>query len=317
MKYKVISLSLIFCLLLSACGGTAAANTAERSDTAVTFTDDLGRTVTVDRPQRTAALLGSFAQVWMLAGGTVCAAPDDAWNDLELPLDDDTVNLGSIHSLNLELLLAAQPDFILASTNTQQNVEWRDMLEATNIPVAYFDINNFESYLHLLEICTDITGEKDRYEMYGTAVGQEIDAVIARSRTRLETGEAPVVLCMVASASGINVKNSEGNVLGTILRDLGCINIADSDAMLLESISMEQILKADPDYIFFVRRGDNVEGMYEYVRSVLTDDPAWASLTAAKNDRVFFMEKNLYNLKPNHRWGEAYEKAEEILANGG
>ena len=57
--------------------------------------------------------------------------------------------------------------------------------------------------------------------------------------------------------------------------------------------------------------------MYEYVRSVLTDDPAWASLTAAKNDRVFFMEKNLYNLKPNHRWGEAYEKAEEILANGG
>lgn len=317
MKYKVISLSLILCLLLSACGGTAAANTAERSDTAVTFTDDLGRTVTVDRPQRTAALLGSFAQVWMLAGGTVCAAPDDAWNDLELSLDDDTVNLGSIHSLNLELLLAAQPDFILASTNTRQNVEWRDTLEATNIPVAYFDINNFESYLHLLEICTDITGEKDRYETYGTAVGQEIDAVIARSRTRLETEEPPVVLCMVASASGINVKNSEGNVLGTILRDLGCINIADSDAMLLESISMEQILKADPDYIFFVRRGDNVEGMYEYVRSVLTDDPAWASLTAAKNDRVFFMEKNLYNLKPNHRWGEAYEKAEEILANGG
>lgn len=317
MKYKVISLSLILCLLLSACGGTAAANTAERADTAVTFTDDLGRTVTVDRPQRTAALLGSFAQVWMLAGGTVCAAPDDAWNDLELSLDDDTVNLGSIHSLNLELLLAAQPDFILASTNTRQNVEWRDTLEATNIPVAYFDINNFESYLHLLEICTDITGEKDRYETYGTAVGQEIDAVIARSRTRLETEEPPVVLCMVASASGINVKNSEGNVLGTILRDLGCINIADSDAMLLESISMEQILKADPDYIFFVRRGDNVEGMYEYVRSVLTDDPAWASLTAAKNDRVFFMEKNLYNLKPNHRWGEAYEKAEEILANGG
>jgi len=25
------------------------------------------------------------------------------------------------------------------------------------------------------------------------------------------------------------------------------------------------------------------------------------------------MEKNLYNLKPNHRWGEAYEKLEAIF----
>jgi hypothetical protein len=27
------------------------------------------------------------------------------------------------------------------------------------------------------------------------------------------------------------------------------------------------------------------------------------------------MEKNLYNLKPNNRWGEAYEELEAILSN--
>jgi hypothetical protein len=27
------------------------------------------------------------------------------------------------------------------------------------------------------------------------------------------------------------------------------------------------------------------------------------------------MDKNLFNLKPNHRWGEAYAILEEILSN--
>jgi iron complex transport system substrate-binding protein len=55
--------------------------------------------------------------------------------------------------------------------------------------------------------------------------------------------------------------------------------------------------------------------MKKYVQQFLMDNPAWSELTAVKNGRVYFMEKNLFNLKPNHRWGEAYEIMEEILAN--
>lgn len=282
----------------------------------VTFTDDLGREVTVSSPQRTATLLGSFAQVWQLAGGEICAAPDDAWTDLGLEMPADAVNLGATKNLNLELLLAAQPDFILASTNTRQNMEWQETLEGTKIPVAYFDIDDFDDYLRLLGICTDITGRQDLYEQYGTQVQEQIDAVVAQSQERLEANGAPSVLCMVSSASAVYAKNSEGNVLGAMLKTLGCINIADSDAMLLENVSVEHILVSDPDYIFFVQRGDDEEGMKAYVQQFLMDNPAWSQLTAVKNGKVFFMEKNLFNLKPNHRWGEAYEILEEILKNG-
>ena len=94
-------LSLILCFLLAGC--TAAPEAGEG-----TFTDDLGRTVTVETPQKVASLLGSFAQVWILAGGTVCAAPEEAWNDLNLDLSEDAVNLGQIHQLNMELRLAIQ-----------------------------------------------------------------------------------------------------------------------------------------------------------------------------------------------------------------
>ena len=312
---KILSLLLIFCLLLSACGA-APVETVPPSDTAVTFTDDLGRTVTVDSPQRVAALLGSFAQVWMLAGGEVIATADDAWEDFGLELSEDVVNLGGTKHLSLELLLAAEPDFILASTNTRQNVEWQETLESTGIPVAYFDVFEFEDYLRLLDICTDITDCKDRYETYGLSVQAEIETVIAHSRERVAAQGAPSVLFLRASASSIHVKNSEGVILGTMLASLGCVNIADSDASLLENLSIEHILEADPDYIFIVQQGDNAEGMREYVAQYLQSSSAWAQLSAVQENRVYFMEKALFGLKPNHRWAEAYEIVEEILTNG-
>ncbi len=313
MKVRILSLALVFCLLLSACGSQEPPESPAVSDTAVTFTDDLGRSVTVDNPQRVAPLLGSFAQVWMLAGGTVHATAEDAWDDLHLDLPESAINLGHTKKLSLELLLEAEPDFILASVNTIQQVEWKETLEATGIPVAYFDISDFDDYLRLLSVCTEITGRKELYETNGMAVQTQIEAVLLQSKTRLENEEPPTVLSMVASASNVYVKNSQGNVLGEMLRKLGCINIADSDSLLLENLSLEHILQADPDYIFIVQRGDDEAGMRQYVRQIMSENPAWGQLSAVQNNRIYFMEKNLYNLKPNHRWGEAYEKLEAIF----
>ena len=306
---KYISLFLIFCLLLAGCGNAAAAP----SETACTFTDDLGRQVTVDSPKRVAALLGSFAQVWQLAGGQVSATADDAWDDLQLELAEDTVNLGNTKNLSLELLLGARPDFILASTNTRQNMQWQETLEGTGIPVAYFDVANFDDYLHLLDICTDITGRKDLYETNRLAVQSQIDAVLERSAQR---GTSPTVLSLRASASTATVKNSRDNVLGEMLASLGCVNIADSDDSLLENLSLEHILVSDPEFIFIVQRGDDAAGMREYVEQNLMSHPLWSRLTAVQEGKVYFMDKALFNLKPNHRWGEAYEILEEILENG-
>lgn len=303
---------LLLSLVLSACGAAPTEQLSSAKD-AVTFTDDLGRSVTVQSPQRVAALLASFAQIWQLAGGQVAAAPDDAWLDLHLELPEETVNLGSLKSLSLELLLQTQPDLVLASVNTRQHMEWKETLEATGIPVAYFDVEDFEDYLRLLSVFTEITGRGDLYEQNGLAVQTQIQEVIARSKARLSQEDPPTVLCIVASASIIKAKNSDGNVLSSMLHTLGCINIADTDSVLLDELSMEHILISDPDYIFFVQRGDDAQGMRETVQQLFLDAPAWQTLTAVQNDRVYFMEKALFHLKPNHRWGEAYEILEEIL----
>ena len=279
------------------------------------FTDDLGREVRLGgEPGRVACLLGSFADVWFLAGGTVIAAPDDAWEDFSLPMPEEAVVLGSTKHLSLELLMASEPDFVLASANTQLHLQWKETLEAAGIPVAYFEVSDFEDYLRLLKVCTELTGNPECYEQYGLSIQNHIDLAVESAGEQIrQAGKAPTVLYLRLAASGIRVKNSRDNVLGEMLRTLGCENIADSDRALLEKLSLEQILIRDPDYIFLVPQGDDVEGTRRVLDSFIADHPGWQELTAVKEGRVFTLEKELYSLKPNERWAEAYEKLVELI----
>lgn len=306
--------------VLSGCSSSAAeetnAVTQQDTEDGISFTDDLGREVTVHNPQRVAALLGSYADLWILAGGTVQASADDAWDDFKLEMPEDAVNLGQTKALSLEKLLESNPDFIIASSNTRLDMEWKDTLESSGIPTAYFEVSDFEDYLRVLKICTDITGREDLYEKHGLVIQEQVQKVIQASESRIAEKGVPKVLFLRTSASSIRAKNSKDSVLGEMLKALGCENIADSEESLLENISVEYILQENPDFIFFVQVGDDKAGVDEHIESFINDNPIWKELTAVKEGRVYHMDKNLYNLKPNDQWGEAYEKLEQILSDG-
>ena len=304
-------LSIIFALLLalSACGAPAAPSSPDGET--VTFTDALGRTVSVSEPKRVAAMIGSFADVWCAAGGkdTLVAAANDTWTQFDLGLGADVVDLGAVKEPSAETLLAAQPDFILASTKTQADVDLLPVFEQANIPVAYFDVSTFEDYLAMLKICTELTGRPDCYEENGEAVRGQVE----KARERAEGREGTTVLYVRATGASCKVKSSTGTVLGEMLADLGCVNIADSDETLLETLSMEAILAADPEKIFFVLQGSDDADARRTLDETLLSNPAWQQLTAVRTGQVYYMDQTLYNLKPNARWGEAYEGLAEML----
>lgn len=306
-------------LLLTACASSTASSvpesiTSQNVETAaVTFTDNLGREVTVSSPKRVAVLLGSYADVWSLAGGkdSIVAAADDSWRDFDLELDSSVANLGSLLEPSMETLISAEPDFVIASSNTKADLELQDSLEELGIPVAYFGVNTFDEYLHMLDICTQITGQRDNYQTYGLDVQAQVEA----TKTEAD-GSAPTVLFLRAGSNGVKVKNSKDTVLGAMLVDLGAVNIADSDTALLEDLSLEQIMADEPQYIFAVYQGSNQEAAQKVMEQTLTSSPAWNVLTAVQEGRYYVMDKTLYHLKPNDRWGEAYQQLADILYGG-
>lgn len=310
MKRSLIAAVCLIALLLSACG--AGTEQAVDKDT-VDFTDALGRQVSVQKnPERVAALLGSFADVWVLSGGSLCAASEDAWEDFELDLDG-AVNIGGAHSPSLELLLSADPTLVIASASTKSNVEMGETLEAAGIAVVYFDVDNFEDYLQMLDICTEITGRKDLYEQNGLALKTRIEEI----KNQYAAAEIPeqerTVLLIRTSASVIKAKGSEGTILGEMLADMGCINIADNDENLLENLSVEAVIRQEPHHIFVVTMGSDTQGAMAALEAMLQENPAWSSLEAIQQGRMYQMDKTLFNLKPNDRWAEAYEKLYETL----
>lgn len=300
----------------SAGGASAAATAPADSGAACTFTDDLGREVTLEAaPRRVAALTGSYADIWCTAGGrdTLVASASDAWTDFDLGLGEEVANIGGAMGVSVEELLAAAPDLVLASTNIPSNQEMLPALEAAGVDVAFFSVDTFEDYLRMLEVCTGLTGSPEAYQTYGEAVAEEIEAARARAAAALEEQGPEKVLYIRAAASVIKPKGSSGTVLGEMLADLGCINIADQDQSLLEDLSMEAILAADPDKILIVLQGADPEPAKAQLEGEVLSNPAWQQLTAVREGRVYYMDKNLYHLKPNARWGEAYDHLVEIL----
>ena len=308
-------------LLLTACAPgegdasapTSSAGVEQSAQGTCTFTDSLGNTVELEQPpKRVAALLGSYAETWLLAGGEVVAVTQDAYDERGLELPEDTVNLGANQQPDLEALFAAEPDLVLLTPDLDGQMGLKDSLAAAGIPAAWFKVETFDDYLNMLKICTDLTGRSDLYQKNGLDIQSGIDAAIAS----VPEGEGPTVLLLRAYSSGVRAKNSD-SIAGAMLKDLGAVNIADSNSGLLEDLQMESILAADPEVIFVTTMGASQEAALKSLDELLHSDPAWQTLTAVKEGRVEVLPKDLFHYKPNARWGESYQMLAELMYGSG
>lgn len=306
MKRRLLLFVIIFALLLAGCAPKEA---APEKPGGMTFTDALGRTVTVTGIDRVGIASGSIAECWMLAGGTVRAVTRDAVEERKLNLPEDVVDLGSLKTPSLEVIFDMDLDLMILTSAYSTHLAYADTLERAGIPYAYFEVETYGDYLAMLEIFTNLTGRPDLYEANGTELTTRIRETIENGKRE----DAPQVLLLRTSASKVKALGSD-TMVGTMLRDLGCVNIADSDAGLLTDLSLEAIVQADPDYIFVTCMGDYEEGKAQ-MESAFSSNPIWDTLRAVEKGRCHFLEKELFHYKPNARWGESYEVLAELLAD--
>ena len=313
MRRIVIVLIVSICLMaLCACGAGNTDPGLEQGETDFVFEDALGRQIVLEQPpERVAVLLGSFAEIWMLAGGedSLIAVTRDAFDERGLALNETVINLGESHQPSLEALFAAEPDLVILSADLDGQLALRDSLEKAGISCAWCKVELFEDYLSLLNTFTQLLNTPDRYQTYGLQVKKQVDQVLTVSPG---AGEGPTVLLLRAFSGSVKAKNSD-NTAGVMLRDLGCVNIADSDGGLLEQLQMESIMAADPEHIFVTVMGSDGEKALKNVQTLFDSDPAWQTLTAVREGNIHVLDKKLFHYKPNARWGESYEILADIL----
>jgi len=306
-------LTFVFVCSLTGCSDNQKAQQTTSDENGYTFTDAIGQEITVNNPQRVVSLMGSFSEIWLLAGGadTLVGTSYDTVDNRNLGLPDDIAIVGTYQNPNIEEILALNPDLVLLSsetTRTDSHVALKDALNGAGITAAYFSVTHFEDYLNMLKICSDITGNPEAYQTNGVAVQERISKIIADNK--LET--APSVLLMVTYSGGIRAQSSD-TMTGRILSDLGCSNILDDYPSMLQDFSVEKIIEVDPDYIFVIPMGNDDALAQKNLKENVESNPAWNSLTAVVNDRYILLPKDKFLYKPNALWDESYAYLAALL----
>lgn len=310
---RLIACVLGLCFLLCGCGAetdrpsaassrpVSSGSSSEAAEATVTFEDSGGDVLTVPVSPKVVCLYGSYADAWLLAGGTLIGVTEDAIEERNLNVDDAAV-VGTVKEPNAEEIIALQPDLVILSSDIAAQNEIRDVLENAGLACAFFRMDTFEDYREIMMTFCAVTGRDDLFEENVTAVEQQIEAVRASFEKR---DIAPSVLLIRAFSSGIKAKTDD-ELAGVILKDLGTRNIADDHPSMLEDLSLEEVIAADPDYIFVTTMGSEEKAL-AYLNSLIEGNPAWQELSAVKEDRYVVLPKELFHYKPNHRWGESYE----------
>lgn len=305
MSKKLVTITSLFvCFLLLFC----ACKEIVVLDDYYSFTDDNNQTVTLhSKPQKVAVLFSSFAELWSLSGGRVDITVGES---VERGICDNKVllvNDGAGKTINAELLASYKPDFIIGSVDIAGHKEAYEVLKNTGAPFCLMRVEGFNDYLRVLQIFCEINQTPENYKKYGEDLKESINALIKSTKSKEQS--KVLFVRSGSSISSLKAKSSSEHFAAAMLSELGAINIADNTKILLDGLSHEEIIKQNPKFIFVSLMG-NEEASKKFVTKTFEKEE-WQILDAVKNNRVIFLDKELFQFKPNNRFFEAYS----FLAN--
>ena len=263
--------------------------------------------------KKAVALSKSVAEMWLLAGGEVSATTDDG---LELEGAKNAVSVGGLTTASLEAIISVNPELVIMTLDIPLHKKIHTSLRDFGIKTYIADVKSFADYEKVMSDFTSLTGRKDLYDKNVVQIKKAIEKIVKKAvvpSAGLSVAATPApsetyLFLRVSSTKNKVLKDHFGN---EIFQNLGLKSIVSDDSPL-DEIGIEAIVNADPDYIFVVAQGDQKKADEAFYKAY-KNNPAWAGLSAVKNDRVFMLPKELFNYKPNARWAEAYEIVGKLI----
>lgn len=284
------------------CGQKAAAPTNVKTEASfLELQDAAGRTVVLPKPpQRVVALSPSYLEIIDAIGGSLVGRP--ASQNGRIP--ESMVKLpevGLTYNINMETVVGLKPDLVLAGKN--QHDKFVKLLETNNIPTIEFNAKTLDEVKALV---LDL-GRVYSKQKAAKKLCDKLDSDIAAIKAKLPKEDKPKrIVIMFATASSVSVANSK-SVAGCVSDMLGFENVA-AKALQGHSektpYSMEALLEQNPDLIFITSMG-KPKKIEERLRKDFRDNPAWNSLKAVQEKKIFVLPENLFLLNPGIHYPEA------------
>jgi iron complex transport system substrate-binding protein len=196
---------------------------------------------------------------------------------------------------SLEEVVALNPDLIISDSSNDNT-----SIESVGVPILQIRANSIKDAFDQLAIIGQITGTADKAaaftDEYNTLLSDtqaKIGAQPPVSTMIVYPGVEPGILGMwldnsfigtLVSSLGTNYALKQADLSGT---DLEGTNADRASSLGLVQLGLEKLIQVNPDTLF-------VLGTQDFVDS-LAGNPAWASLNAVKNKRVYLFDRNLWS----------------------
>lgn len=293
MKFKgLISLFLVMMLVLlvSACGKQDASSSVDGNS--IEVKDDMNRTVVLPKvPEKIVPLTPTMLNLLYDVGGKASARMSDsgvAINKEAESLED----VGHLANINIEKLISLKPDLVIGSAGLHER--FVEVLEQNDIPVVIFKINTYEDALDKIKKVSKIIGNEEK----GEQVAKDLDNRIKAITDKLPNEKKRIAIIYVTPQE-VTVE-LEDSIAGGASKILNFENIAKADTtkdMKRIPFSMEELVKQDPDVIFLTSYA-MTPNIKQKMNSALMDNPAWKTMRAVKEERVFQLPPALFAVTP-------------------
>lgn len=289
----------IVVMLISGCGsmGTAAGENhasegSEGLSKATRTVKDAMMDVEIPaEPKKIAVLLDYYADHLLELGIKPHASTTSLVDHQFLPYLSDqmegVIPLGASESPNLEALLEAEPDLILAYAPSHQNIE--DSLRKI-APTLLLDGELMNDWRQLLLELGKIVGQEEIAQQ--KLSDYKLKADNAKEELNRRVGEEVFVVMRVMPKE-LRVYGVDDIRIGRIIHEelgLNGLQLVDNKAML--PISLEELPSLNPDYIFLM---ENVEDTAKSRLDELESSVIWKNINAVQNNQVYIVEQQLWN----------------------
>lgn len=289
----IFGIALVF--LLASCGSSPeetdlTEDNAENSDHVQN--DEYPKTLTVNEEEITIKQKPERIAVLSLDAAEAVLELNDADNVVAVPKSstDESLSykasaaakvphqMASATSLDPEQVLSFDTDLIIMTKLHHAEQDADQILQQAGIPLISLQTwNTFEHIYNNFELIGEAIGEQKRAEQIISDMKQKIEAV--QKATKDTSKPSVLVISPLGPGTGPYFIGSS-NIAYDIVRLAGGNNSADDLGLTrVTKASMEQIIKADPDYILLVqwKEGDDAD-----IKEI-TSAPGWETLNAVKN----------------------------------
>lgn len=296
-------------VLLAGCGSDKAADQPAGQQSFAVVTDDLGRSVEFSqKPARIVVTSASFLEPLEAVGGAdlVVGRPD---SKTKMPaFAKDLTSVGKVYQVDTEKIMACQPDLVII--NKGMNEKLVDTLEANGIKTLVLDMKSYEDVKREVETLAKVTGNFDK----GRQLVSSMDEKIAAVKAKIPADKRRTAI-IHSTSQGLTVQ-LDGSIAGSIVKMLDWENVASGMEPLAKNpdaapYSLETLVEKNPEVLFITSMGkmeDIKVGMDKTLQS-----PAWQSVTAVKEGKVYYLPQDLFLLSPGIHYPEAVEQMAKCL----